>query len=223
MDSLSRPSSDRSSRRVQLDPCYFVVATEGNDEIEYFKAIEKIIPKRFNAYYDLHIVPKSNEHHSSIGHIFTDLDVYLKTIKTHFRRAHRSSFLVFDHDSNFQNNHIANTIAVLRDSRQKGFTPIYSNPCFDLWLMLHYVDITERNDTKNLLENKNNYIKRALHSVRNGENWLKIAQRYSMANTNSQKLISSSNWNRGDYPSVNLVTEISFLITDIIDAGILPP
>ncbi|SEI02050.1 RloB-like protein [Rheinheimera pacifica] len=222
MDNFSQRSSDRTRKRVQLDPSSFVIATEGMDEINYFRAIEKLIPKRFNAYYDIHVVDKSDEHHSALHHIFSDLDEHLKSIKKHFRNASRSSYIVFDHDKNFRENHIRNSQLVLRQARQKDYTTIYSNPCFDLWLILHYVDVTQRDDIPQLLSNSNNHVKQVLHSVRDGEDLVQMSRRYKTAIENAQKLIALSNCERGNYPTLALVTEVKYLISDIIEAGLLP-
>ncbi len=222
MDNFSQRSSDRTRKRVQLDPSSFVIATEGIDEITYFRAIEKLIPKRFNAYYDIHVVDKSDEHHSALHHIFSDLDEHLKSIKKLFRNSPRNRYLVFDHDKNFRENHIQNSKLVLRDARQKGYITIYSNPCFDLWLILHYVDVTQRDDIPQLLSNNRNHVKKVLHSVRNGEDLAQMSRRYKTAIENAHKLIALSNYERGNYPSLTLVTEVKYLITDIIEAGLLP-
>jgi len=37
--------------------------------------------------------------------------------------------------------HVKNLIEVLRKSKQKGVSVAISNPCFDLWLLLHFADL----------------------------------------------------------------------------------
>ena len=214
-------SQSRPAARKQLDPAYFIITTEGIDEIAYFYAIEKIIPKRFNAYYKIHIIERENEHDSALIHVYNSLNDYLKYDKKKFRDKHGKAYIVFDHDNNFSRNNITNTLMYIRESRQKGYVTIYSNPCFDLWLLLHYIDVTERADINALLENKNNYVKRQLHMVRNGEDMQLMAHRYRTAVENASKLFAGIPNQGQDYPSTALLTEVYILINDIIDSGLL--
>lgn len=42
-----------------------------------------------------------------------------------------------------ESNHIANLTAALRECRQAGFWVAICNPCFELWLLLHFTELTE--------------------------------------------------------------------------------
>ncbi|MCA9189831.1 MAG: RloB domain-containing protein [Planctomycetales bacterium] len=46
-------------------------------------------------------------------------------------------WLVCDTDHWIESNHISNLVAVVRWCRQQGIGVALSNPCFDLWLLLH--------------------------------------------------------------------------------------
>lgn len=45
-----------------------------------------------------------------------------------------------DTDHWVENNHIQNLVEVVRQCRQKGIQVALSNPCFELWLLLHFAD-----------------------------------------------------------------------------------
>ena len=46
-----------------------------------------------------------------------------------------------DTDHWAQPNHIANLVRVLQDCKQAGYHVALSNPCFELWLLLHFCDV----------------------------------------------------------------------------------
>jgi hypothetical protein len=49
-------------------------------------------------------------------------------------------WLVCDTDHWIKSNHIQNLVEVVRRCKQKGISVALSNPCFDLWLLLHFDD-----------------------------------------------------------------------------------
>lgn len=50
-------------------------------------------------------------------------------------------WVLLDTDHHFRANNIAQTDEALREARQSGFKVAVSNPCFELWLLLHHKDI----------------------------------------------------------------------------------
>ncbi|MCT6700883.1 RloB family protein [Rheinheimera sp. 4Y26] len=221
MNKISQISSARKLNKKQLDPCCFVLSAEGQDEILYFESLKKIIPRQFDKYYRLHVVKKTNVNHSAITHICRDLNEYIASGVSKFRKTKECSYVIFDHDSNFQANHIKNTLINIKECRQKNYITICSNPCFDLWLILHYIDITKTNDLEKILENKNNYVKQYLHRVRNNEDFSLLVRRYKVAIYNASKLVALCKDKAGSYPFACLKTEVVFLLEDIVDAGLL--
>jgi hypothetical protein len=49
-------------------------------------------------------------------------------------------WLVLDCDHWVNSGHIKNLIQVIRECRQKGIRIALSNPCFELWLLLHFAE-----------------------------------------------------------------------------------
>ena len=50
-------------------------------------------------------------------------------------------WLLLDTDHWFERNHIANCMTVISEAKSEGFQVAVSNPCFDLWLLLHHDDV----------------------------------------------------------------------------------
>ena len=51
-------------------------------------------------------------------------------------------WVMLDTDHHFQPNHIAGTIQALKLAREAGFFLAVSNPCFELWLLLHHEELS---------------------------------------------------------------------------------
>ena len=49
-------------------------------------------------------------------------------------------WVLLDTDHRFQGSHLKGTLTALRNARQVGFEIAVSNPCFELWLLLHHID-----------------------------------------------------------------------------------
>jgi hypothetical protein len=49
-------------------------------------------------------------------------------------------WICIDQDHWAEPGHIANLTSVLRECRQKGYRVAISNPCFELWMLLHFTD-----------------------------------------------------------------------------------
>lgn len=221
MIDINKLSFARNSPKKQIDPVCFVISTEGLDEQEYFKALEKLIPRRFNAYYRLLSVEKSDPNHSSIEHVCNDLKIFLDSGRGDFRNSYRRTYIVFDHDKNFQPNHIGNTITHIRESRQKGHTVIYSNSCFEIWLIAHYIDIEDLDIKDELLANRNNFAKQYLHRVRQNETFHEMVRRYKKAIEHAIKLSQSCTEPQETQPSTTLRTDVYLILQHLIEARLL--
>lgn len=74
---------------------------------------------------------------SSPEHVIDRLDKY----KDEYQIGEGDQFwLVCDTDHWINHQHIKNLVGVIRRCRQKGIGVALSNPCFDLWLLLHFTD-----------------------------------------------------------------------------------
>ena len=50
-------------------------------------------------------------------------------------------WVLLDTDHYFRDQHLPGTLTALRTARQTGFEVAVSNPCFELWLLLHHADV----------------------------------------------------------------------------------
>ncbi len=77
---------------------------------------------------------------SAPQHVLDRIDEYIEE----FEIDDGDSFwVVTDCDHWVQPNHIGNLTHVLRQCRQKGINVAVCNPCFDLWLLLHFAEFPE--------------------------------------------------------------------------------
>jgi hypothetical protein len=74
---------------------------------------------------------------SAPEHVLTRIDEYIEE----FEIGEGDTFwVVCDCDHWVGTNHIKNLTHVLQQCRQKGIQVALSNPCFDLWLLLHFAE-----------------------------------------------------------------------------------
>lgn len=50
-------------------------------------------------------------------------------------------WVLLDTDHHFRDSNISGTLAAMRTAQHVGFEVAVSNPCFELWLLLHHVDV----------------------------------------------------------------------------------
>ena len=144
-------------------PDLFVIATEGvRTESAYFDGIkQKLRDSRLN----MLILTRDESGRSNPTQVIEQLDEYKKENRIGPRDL---LCLVIDRDS--QSTSVAQLRKTYRLCTQKGYLLALSNPCFELWLLLHLVDLSEynQNQLKDLLENKRQKMKREVQSVNRG-------------------------------------------------------
>jgi hypothetical protein len=72
---------------------------------------------------------------SSPSHVMARMEQYLAEYSI---GEEDQLWLVCDTDHWIESNHIQNLVEVVRRCKQKGISVALSNPCFDLWLLLHF-------------------------------------------------------------------------------------
>lgn len=76
---------------------------------------------------------------SSPKHVMKRLDDFRKENAT---EPGDQFWVCIDKDRWAGPSHIANLVEVLRECRTKGYSVTISSPCFELWLLLHFEDVT---------------------------------------------------------------------------------
>ena len=74
---------------------------------------------------------------SAPEHVLNRIDAYLEEFEI---GGGDMFWVVCDCDHWIEPNHIQNLTRVLQECRQKNIQVALSNPCFDLWLLLHFAD-----------------------------------------------------------------------------------
>lgn len=80
---------------------------------------------------------------------------------------HDHLWLVIDHD----NRKTKELAGFSKFAKQKGFNLAISNPCFELWMLLHfeYLSTATPNRCKEIADNKNDFIKKELGKLHDNE------------------------------------------------------
>lgn len=155
------------------DPSLIVIATEGRKtEQQYFEAV-RVKCESLGSRLKVEVIPP-DEHdrdpsHSSPKHVLDQLSCY----KKHYGlNVHDELCMVIDRDK--QSWTEAELSWVATECTKKQFLLALSNPCFEIWLLLHLVDINDysKEQKTSLLENRsvdgrkgNAYIKVELSNV----------------------------------------------------------
>jgi hypothetical protein len=121
---------DRDSGVVR-DASLVIIASEDTHAVsQYFR--------RFRTRRVVFKVLHTQDCHSSPRDVMTRLQTYRAEEAT----VEGDQFWVcIDTDHWIEPNHIANLTDVLRECRQKNYQVAVSNPCFELWLLLHFVPL----------------------------------------------------------------------------------
>jgi hypothetical protein len=199
--SLERKTGFRDGRMI-------IIATEGSvTEVEYFSQLQEhavLSPLRFQIKV---IAPTENK--SAPNQIIKSLTNFKKEYQI---KADDELWMVIDRDRW--------TVQMLseihRQCKQKGIGLCISNPCFELWLILHYQDITTFGaDTQELLlanqkQHGQSYAKRYISDLMENENLTDFARLFPLipnAMENARLLRTFSKANIID----NLGSDVDFI------------
>ncbi|HEY8780269.1 MAG TPA: RloB family protein [Mucilaginibacter sp.] len=146
-----------------------VLAFEGNDtERIYFSDLKDDVKFENDIIHLYLLIRPKNDTKSAPIHVFNKLK---KEIKEEYNLDVADELWMIVDKDNWQN--IPEIIELCKN--ESNFFVALSNPCFELWLLLHIIDIkqfTEQEQNKILdnkkISNSKNYIDRVLGSVVNG-------------------------------------------------------
>lgn len=180
------------------NPDLIVIACEGeNTEVRYFEGV-RAQSKTMGSQLKILPLPKRAGHLSAPSDVLAQLDDY----KREFGLKRLDELcLVIDRDlQSWTESEIA---SVAKSCSSKGYLLALSNPCFELWLILHFEDASLLTDeTKAIwLENKNRFLKQKLDSLSNGrlpsrlDNQIFLAlTRIAVANAKKLDVNSDARW-----------------------------
>jgi hypothetical protein len=125
------------AERVQRDDRVFVVAAEDTYAPgQYFAALP--LPR-----VRVIVIPTpANSGLSSPDHVVTRLKEAYDDVRFKGEIQTGDEFWVMlDTDHHVVGTHLRGTMTALQQARQVGFELAISNPCFELWLLLHHIDL----------------------------------------------------------------------------------
>jgi len=133
-----KPSVLGRSQRAQRDDRMFVVATEDRyAPAQYFKAIQEsrvvitVLPSEDDRSAPQNVVDRLKAAHQAgveAGDILPGDQFWVLLDTDHWVRGQ----------------HVAGLLEALRQARQLGFQIAMTNPCFELWLLLHHQEVAPR-------------------------------------------------------------------------------
>ena len=129
---LPRPLARR--HRAKRDDRRFVVATEDTYAPEqYFKAF------RLNRV-SVHIVPTIDGRSSARDVVARLKEVQAEGLRNNEVLSEDQFWVVLDTDHWSQGQHVVAFSQAIKEAREAGFHVAVTNPCFELWLLLHVAD-----------------------------------------------------------------------------------
>jgi len=140
-----KPVSIGRAQRIQRDDRCFVVATDDTDAPkQYFDALA------FPRVKILVLETLRDSGMSAPVHV-------VRRIKDAFERCKNAGevqaddefWVLLDTDHHLKPNHIDGTRDAVRTATQAGVNIAFSNPCFELWLLLHHADVPRGTVFKN--------------------------------------------------------------------------
>lgn len=132
-----KPLSIGRAQRTLRDDRVFVVATDDTyAPSQYFENLP--LPR-----VKVVVLPTPvDSGHSSPGHVVTRLkDAFLNLRQRKQVQADDEFWVFLDTDHHFRDQHLPATLEAFRTAEQVGFAIAVSNPCFELWLLLHHAAV----------------------------------------------------------------------------------
>jgi hypothetical protein len=157
--------NERYKRKSQvLDPSLIVIATEGEKtEPEYFECL-KSDDRHTTSRVHIEILPKTNSA-SSPKHVLNQLHDYKKRKQLN---KYDTLWMVIDKDrwSDRDLNFVS------KECQSNNYRLILSNPCFEIWLLLHLKDLADYNakEMKSICCNKASLKKKMKELIRTFSN-----------------------------------------------------
>jgi hypothetical protein len=154
---MARERRDFVRRSGFRDASLFVIATEGVvTEPRYFQGLKE---RWHSPRVHIEVMKRDHASESSPSSVLNTLDRFAR----HYTlRDGDQLWLVIDRDS--QSWKPKEMVQVARACQQKNYYLAVSNPCFELWLLLHFEDVAVQDEKRRsqALENKRGFLKREL-------------------------------------------------------------
>ncbi len=227
----ARQSTPRGGSRyqqsVERKAITIHIAYEGAvDEAKYFEELQDKVLKRYKGLLKIIPVNKSSTD-AQPSKVYDDLSNYLEKNKINLNRKNSRdiAFLVIDKDRHFNDTHAKDNVAAIRSCRDKGIIVLCSNPCFELWLLCHYIDVSKKADSykelaiTNKKENGRTFMKKEVSYYRKGEPFSDLISKTNTALNNEYNLSIQAKNPNSDIPD-ELVSKVGKIYLTIKELGI---
>ncbi|MDN5342760.1 MAG: hypothetical protein PWP28_1635 [Oceanotoga sp.] len=169
----------------------FIMFCEGDTEVKYFNSLNNHLKDS-----NIVITTKKSNKTDCIG-----IHKYAENYKNSNNNEFDYYFLVFDKDYNsFEN--------IEKVMSKKEYKILFSNPCFELWIILHYKLIDKKTDCKEIIK----MIKKFIPNYSKGQNDLftKLKDKLTIAIENNNKLLDNhcKLYNHKNFIKLNPYTNI---------------
>ncbi|MCG9703678.1 RloB family protein [Photobacterium damselae] len=224
---FQRSSSRGSKYKKKIEPIYVHIAYEGKeDEKVYFEALEEKIGKRFAHLVTLIPVPKSSTQ-SSPEKVTNDLVAHLAKNKINLNKvSNHYGFIVIDKDHFFNDTHSKKTWDAIVLCKQKGIEIICSNPCFEVWLLCHYIDVSSESEEfrARALENgkvsaNKTFLKKEFSNAR-GTDIIDVTLEHTANAYNNEEKLKRLSSDAEALPPISLHSNVGKIIKLLDDNGI---
>ncbi|MDP6356938.1 MAG: RloB family protein [Planctomycetota bacterium] len=206
---MPRQRRDFKRKSGLRDASLHVLACEGaQTEPEYFKGLRA---RLYNPKLHVEVLEREDPSQSSPGAVIQMLDEFRRDYSI---RAGDQLWLVIDKDR-WTN---ASLSQVAQECEQKGYSLVLSNPCFELWLLLHFEDVASTiSERRDVLMNSQNVKREVGQLVAAGDTSLEYIDHFfphtneAIAWARSLEVNSTERW-----PS-NLGTRVYRLVTALLN------
>ncbi|PCK07798.1 MAG: hypothetical protein COA42_12505 [Alteromonadaceae bacterium] len=152
------PRERRKFNRISgtRDPSLIVIATEGhNTERQYFEGVKRHCGEN-SSRLKFKVLKNRPPEHSAPNHVLQELDDYKKQYGL---GSQDDLCMVIDRDR-----WSAMLPSIAAKCADKQYMLLLSNPCFELWLLLHFSDVNalSEHDKSRLHRNQNDYLKKTV-------------------------------------------------------------
>lgn len=127
---MRKPRPIKRTEGTHRDATLVVIASEDRYAVKQYFAFFRSTRVQFE-------VLETDDGKSSPRHVLHRLDEFKKEYDLDLEKGDQL-WLVCDTDHWIEPSHIKNLVKVVRQCAQKGIGVALSNPCFDLWLLLHF-------------------------------------------------------------------------------------
>lgn len=207
----SRERRERKSKELETRAETWLIVCEGKKtEPNYFKALFNYINSKSSKKINIKIVGLGKNTKSVVNSVDTFFN-YSDKLVSNTKIPYGKVFTVFDKDS-FTEDNFNSAISM---SKNRGFIPLWSNECFELWFILHYEYFHSNISRKEYFKKLTLLMEKDYEKNNNHFDLLGQLSKVEIALKNSRKLYNK--YDKSETPSKKVPCTTIFKIFDEIE------